>query len=173
MSLAPTVIDPAVVGRRLQLTRAAQWFAGAQDDPYALVLRAETADPAPYEERVRARGPLFHSELLDTWVTASRAVADEVIAAPAFDGLTTDGRRPGERQLPSPVPHSTRTVRHGKGSAPSPSRADRCCPGSTGRRWVSRPGHTPAPSSTAWRTPSTPTVRSTSSTRTPAGWWRG
>ncbi|WTP63049.1 P450-derived glycosyltransferase activator [Streptomyces phaeochromogenes] len=100
MSLAPTVTDPAAAGRRLQLTRAAQWFAGAQDDPYALVLRDETADPAPYEERVRARGPLFHSELLDTWVTASRTVADEVIAAPAFDGLTTDGRRPGERQLP-------------------------------------------------------------------------
>ncbi|WP_381558047.1 P450-derived glycosyltransferase activator [Streptomyces eurythermus] len=100
MSPAPTTQDPAAAGRRLQLTRAAQWFAGTQDDPYALVLRAEATDPAPYEERIRAHGPLFRSDLLDTWVTASRAVADEVIASPAFDGLTADGRRPGARELP-------------------------------------------------------------------------
>ncbi|MEU7564321.1 cytochrome P450 family protein [Streptomyces eurythermus] len=100
MSPAPATEDPAAAGRRLQLTRAAQWFAGTQDDPYALVLRAEATDPAPYEERIRAHGPLFRSDLLDTWVTASRAVADEVIASPAFDGLTADGRRPGARELP-------------------------------------------------------------------------
>ncbi|MFI6108980.1 cytochrome P450 [Streptomyces sp. NPDC051310] len=100
MSPAPTTEDPAAAGRRLQLTRAAQWFAGTQDDPYALILRAEATDPTPYEERIRAHGPLFRSELLDTWVTASRAVADEVIASPAFDGLTADGRRPGARELP-------------------------------------------------------------------------
>ncbi|WP_369172899.1 P450-derived glycosyltransferase activator [Streptomyces sp. R28] len=100
MSPAPTTDDPAAAGRRLQLTRAAQWFAGTEGDPYALILRAEAADPSPHEERVRALGPLFRSERLDTWVTASRAVADEVIAAPAFDGLTSDGRRPGQRELP-------------------------------------------------------------------------
>ncbi|MET9520656.1 hypothetical protein [Streptomyces sp. NPDC002994] len=100
MSPAPTTEDPATVGRRLQLTRATQWFAGTMDDPYALLLRAETTDPAPYEERIRAHGPLFRSELPDTWVTASRAVADEVIAAPAFDWLTADGLRPGARELP-------------------------------------------------------------------------
>ncbi|MFG2142559.1 P450-derived glycosyltransferase activator [Streptomyces sp. NPDC048650] len=100
MSPAPITKDPAAAGRRLQLTRAAHWFAGTQGDPYALVLRAEAHDPSPYEERIRAHGPLFHSELLDTWVTASRTVADEVIASAAFDGLTGDGRRPGERELP-------------------------------------------------------------------------
>ncbi|MFJ8589453.1 cytochrome P450 [Streptomyces sp. NPDC093595] len=100
MSPAPTTEDPAAAGRRLQLTRAAQWFAGTQDDPYALILRAEATDPIAYEERIRAHGPLFRSDLLDTWVTASRAVADEVIASPAFDGLTAEGRRPGLRELP-------------------------------------------------------------------------
>ncbi|WP_031069244.1 cytochrome P450 [Streptomyces sp. NRRL S-118] len=100
MSPAPITDDPAAAGRRLQLTRAAQWFAGTQDDPYALLLRAEVTDPTPYEERIRAHGPFFRSEPLDTWVTAGRAVADEVIASPAFDGLTADGRRPGARELP-------------------------------------------------------------------------
>ncbi|MFJ5850205.1 hypothetical protein [Streptomyces sp. NPDC092903] len=69
-----------------QLARAAQWFAGTRNDPYGLILRSGTADPRPYEERVRAEGPLFHSVPLDTWVTADRAVAEEVVADSAFDG---------------------------------------------------------------------------------------
>ncbi|MER6912293.1 P450-derived glycosyltransferase activator [Streptomyces sp. NPDC000594] len=90
----------AATGRRLQLTRAAQWFAGTCGDPYALILRAEAADPGPYEERVRALGPLFRGELPDTWVTASRVVADTVIDSPDFDGRTGDGPHPGARELP-------------------------------------------------------------------------
>ncbi|MFB7030187.1 MULTISPECIES: hypothetical protein [unclassified Streptomyces] len=80
---APT--DPRRA-RGNQLTRAAQWFAGTRNDPYGLILRSGTEDPRPHEERVRAGGPLFHSAPLDTWVTADRAVAEAVVADPAFDG---------------------------------------------------------------------------------------
>ncbi|MFC8173411.1 cytochrome P450 [Streptomyces sp. NPDC057325] len=80
---APT--DPRRA-RGNQLTRAAQWFAGTRNDPYGLILRSGTEDPRPHEERVRAEGPLFHSAPLDTWVTADRAVAEAVVADPAFDG---------------------------------------------------------------------------------------
>ncbi|WP_432087317.1 cytochrome P450 [Streptomyces sp. bgisy095] len=80
---APT--DPRRA-RGNQLTRAAQWFAGTLNDPYGLILRSGTEDPRPHEERVRAEGPLFHSAPLDTWVTADRAVAEAVVADPAFDG---------------------------------------------------------------------------------------
>ncbi|MEV3993767.1 cytochrome P450 [Streptomyces sp. NPDC049837] len=80
--------DPARRVRRLQLTRAAHWFAAAQGDPYGKILRATDDDPdacTAYEEEIRARGPLFRSELLDTWATAHRAVADELAAHPDFD----------------------------------------------------------------------------------------
>ncbi|WP_331733477.1 hypothetical protein [Streptomyces sp. NBC_01276] len=78
--------DTARRARRNQLTRAAQWFAGIEDDPYGLLLRAGDEDPYPYEERVRALGPLYHSTLLDTWVTADPAVARQVLGHPAFEG---------------------------------------------------------------------------------------
>lgn len=78
--------DTARRARRNQLTRAAQWFAGIEDDPYGLLLRAGDEDPYPYEERVRALGPLYHSTLLDTWVTADPAVARQVLSHPAFEG---------------------------------------------------------------------------------------
>ncbi|MFF3488489.1 P450-derived glycosyltransferase activator [Streptomyces sp. NPDC002701] len=85
------VLDGARAARRNQLTRAAQWFAGIEDDPYGLVLRAGPQDPAVHEERVRALGPLYRSAPLDTWVTAHRAVADQVFTDPAFDGTGPDG----------------------------------------------------------------------------------
>ncbi|MGI3197529.1 KR domain-containing protein [Streptomyces sp. GLT-R25] len=65
VSLAPTVTDPAAAGRRLQLTRAAQWFAGAQDDPYALVLRDETAELPPPTRSVY--GPEDRSSTANSW----------------------------------------------------------------------------------------------------------
>ncbi|WP_210589265.1 hypothetical protein [Streptomyces sp. GESEQ-35] len=83
--------DPARRARNNQLTRAAQWFAGIQDDPYGLLLRAGTDDPHHHEERIRERGPLYHSTLLDTWVTADRSVAEAVVADPAFDAPAADG----------------------------------------------------------------------------------
>ncbi|GAA0298137.1 hypothetical protein GCM10010302_41000 [Streptomyces polychromogenes] len=77
--------DIARRARRNRLTRAAQWFAGLEADPYGLVLRAGTGEPTAAEEAVRARGPLHRSTLTGTWVTADRAVAREVTGHPAFD----------------------------------------------------------------------------------------
>ncbi|RPF25405.1 glycosyltransferase auxiliary protein/glycosyltransferase auxiliary protein/mycaminosyltransferase auxiliary protein tylMIII [Streptomyces sp. Ag109_G2-6] len=71
--------------RRNQLTRAAKWFAALEADPYARVLRTGTGTPDAAEEAVRALGPLHRSALPDTWVTAERAVAEEVVGHPAFD----------------------------------------------------------------------------------------
>ncbi|MFD0377814.1 hypothetical protein [Streptomyces sp. NPDC127112] len=84
--------------RRNQLARTAQWFAGLEADPYALVLRTGTGAPEAAEEAVRALGPLHRSALPDTWVTAHRAVAEEVVGHPAFDApgpaATPGGGRP-------------------------------------------------------------------------------
>ncbi|MFC9059884.1 P450-derived glycosyltransferase activator [Streptomyces sp. NPDC057074] len=90
----------ALVARRNQLTRAAQWFAGTEGDPYGLLLRAGADDPALHEERVRERGPLYCSAPLDTWVTAHRAVAEQVLTDPAFDGTGPDGTPDGLDGLP-------------------------------------------------------------------------
>ncbi|MFJ8166251.1 hypothetical protein ACIRBY_35760 [Streptomyces sp. NPDC096136] len=92
--------DIARRARRNQLTRAAHWFAGIEADPYGLVLRAGTGEPTAAEEAVRALGPLHHSTLLDTWVTADRAVAQEVIDNPAFDGPGPAADLPGGDPLP-------------------------------------------------------------------------
>ncbi|MFD6414245.1 cytochrome P450 family protein, partial [Nocardia asteroides] len=90
----------ALVARRNQLTRAAQWFAGTEGDPYGLLLRAGADDPARHEERVREQGPLYRSAPLDTWVTAHRAVAEQVLTDPAFDGTGPDGTPDGLDGLP-------------------------------------------------------------------------
>ncbi|MGK5630027.1 cytochrome P450 family protein [Streptomyces sp. URMC 123] len=87
------------LGRRLQLTRAGQWFAGNQGDPYALILRA-TADPAPLEKEIRAHGPWFRSDLLGAWVTADPEVAAAALADPRLGTLDRAGRRPDEDLLP-------------------------------------------------------------------------
>ncbi|TDB99088.1 P450-derived glycosyltransferase activator [Micromonospora fluostatini] len=100
MTTVPTGGDPATWARRLQLTRAAQWFAGNHGDPYALILRAETDDPTPYEQQVTAHGPLFRSDQLDTWVTGDAALAGEVLTDDRFGWLTRSGHRPAERTLP-------------------------------------------------------------------------
>ncbi|TDC52219.1 P450-derived glycosyltransferase activator [Micromonospora sp. KC207] len=99
MTTVPPDGDPATWARRLQLTRAAQWFAGNHGDPYALILRAETDDPTPYERQVAAQ-PLFRSEQLDTWVTGDAALAREVLTDDRFGWLTRAGQRPAERTLP-------------------------------------------------------------------------
>ncbi|MEV5156630.1 P450-derived glycosyltransferase activator [Streptomyces werraensis] len=95
-----TALADARRARRNQLTRAAQWFAGTEGDPYGLLLRAGSDDPAVHEERVRAHGPLYRSAPLDTWVTAHRAVAEQVFTDPAFDGTGPDGTPAGQDDLP-------------------------------------------------------------------------
>ncbi|MEU9126445.1 P450-derived glycosyltransferase activator [Streptomyces sp. NPDC048506] len=99
MAPAPANAGIRELGRRLQLTRAAQWCAGNQGDPYALILRA-LADPAPLEREIRAGGPWFRSELSAAWVTADPEVAAAVLADPRLGTLDRAGRRPDEELLP-------------------------------------------------------------------------
>ncbi|MCC3777135.1 P450-derived glycosyltransferase activator [Streptomyces sp. UNOB3_S3] len=84
---------PSALGRRLQRVRVGHWFAGNQGDPYALILRALRDDPSPYEEEVRARGPVFHSEVPDTWVIADGALARSVLTDARFGAPTRAGGR--------------------------------------------------------------------------------
>ena len=71
------------------LTRAAR-----EGDPQSrlIVDPAVRDDPYPVQEEVRARGPLVRGRL--TWVTASHAVAKEVLRSPDF------AAGPGESTLP-------------------------------------------------------------------------
>ncbi|MEU7723546.1 hypothetical protein [Streptomyces tibetensis] len=87
-------------GRRLQLTRAGIWFAGNQGDPYAMILRATDDDSTPWEERIRAHGTWFRSDLLGAWVTADPAVTDRVLGDPRFGTLDRAGHRPDADLLP-------------------------------------------------------------------------
>ncbi|ARZ67309.1 putative glycosyltransferase auxiliary protein [Streptomyces albireticuli] len=97
-----TATDDATreLGRRLQLSRAGQWFAGNQGDPYALILRAGTDHPAPYEDLVRAQGPWYRSDRLGTWVTADPATAAAVLSDPRFGTRDRAGARPDADLLP-------------------------------------------------------------------------
>ncbi|MFF8030627.1 hypothetical protein [Streptomyces sp. NPDC016626] len=108
MSATTTVEVPAArpddeireFGRRLQLTRAGIWFAGNQGDPYAMILRATDDDSAPWEERIRAHGTWFRSDLLGAWVTADPAVTGRVLSDPRFGTLDRAGHRPDAGLLP-------------------------------------------------------------------------
>ncbi|MFJ7986248.1 P450-derived glycosyltransferase activator [Streptomyces sp. NPDC096351] len=96
--------SPSALGRRLQRTYVGHWFAGTQGDPYALILRAQRDDTTPYEEDVRARGPVFHSEVLDTWVITDGALARSVLTDARFGGLTRAGGRYRAELLPPAGP---------------------------------------------------------------------
>ncbi|WP_405542997.1 P450-derived glycosyltransferase activator [Streptomyces goshikiensis] len=110
---------PSALGRRLQRTYVGYWFAGTHGDPYALILRAQRDDTTPYEEEVRARGPVFHSEVLDTWVIADGALARSVLTDARFGALTHAGGRHRAELLPPAGPETgpARAREHGGVSA--------------------------------------------------------
>ncbi|WP_104789232.1 hypothetical protein [Streptomyces tibetensis] len=65
-----------------------------------MILRATDDDSTPFEERIRAHGPWFRSDLLGAWVTADRAVTDRVLSDPRFGTLDRAGHRPDAGLLP-------------------------------------------------------------------------
>lgn len=69
------------LGRHLLTVRGFQFVFGAQGDPYAMLLRAGTDDPAVLGAQVRDRGPLYRSEA-GAWVTGHHALAGEILRDP-------------------------------------------------------------------------------------------
>lgn len=71
----------AGLGRRLQLSHAAQWLQAAADDPYARLSLGFDDDPYPLFQRLRSRGPLWRSDT-GAWVTARHGPAAELLRHP-------------------------------------------------------------------------------------------
>ncbi|NLU80868.1 P450-derived glycosyltransferase activator [Micromonospora sp. HNM0581] len=71
--MTATSTDDAL-GSTLMTLRGFQWVYGARQDPYALLLRAESDDPHELGRRVRANGALTWSSA-EAWVTATHALA--------------------------------------------------------------------------------------------------
>ncbi|MDV5148005.1 P450-derived glycosyltransferase activator [Streptomyces sp. SBC-4] len=78
------------LGTHLLETRGIHWIHAANGDPYAGVLRAQSDDPYPAYERLRARGPLSFSPT-GSWVTADHALAARVLSSADFGVSGADG----------------------------------------------------------------------------------
>ncbi|ASR34875.1 hypothetical protein BAY61_07650 [Prauserella marina] len=72
------------LGRHLLTVRGFQFIFGAQGDPYALLLRAGSDDPAALDARVRERGALYKSET-GAWVTGHYPHARDILADPRLE----------------------------------------------------------------------------------------
>ncbi|MGV9249257.1 cytochrome P450 family protein [Streptomyces sp. NPDC003710] len=83
------------LGRELMTVRGFQWIYGVKDDPYALLLRAESDDPHELGRKVRERGRLYWSSA-EAWVTADHATGAEALA---------DGRLGVRPPAPEAVPN--------------------------------------------------------------------
>ncbi|MER7746552.1 P450-derived glycosyltransferase activator [Streptomyces bacillaris] len=94
------------LGSLLMSLRGMQWIYGIKDDPYALLLRAESDDPHDLGRHARAHGEVMWS-MADAWVTASHGTAAALLKDPRFgvrypvsaDGA--DGEPAYEWQLPA------------------------------------------------------------------------
>lgn len=75
--MLPNDTDSAL-GSALMTLRGFQWVYGARQDPYALLLRAESDDPHELGRRVRDSGTLTWSSA-ESWVTAHYAVAARLL----------------------------------------------------------------------------------------------
>lgn len=78
---APKTMTNSDLGRHLLTVRGFQYIFGAQGDPYALLLRAGSEDPATLGALVRDRGALYKSEA-GAWVTGHHALARIVLDDP-------------------------------------------------------------------------------------------
>ncbi|MFV2104586.1 hypothetical protein [Micromonospora sp. LOL_024] len=106
---------PAELGRRLQLIQGAQWLSAIGDDPYARVLRGFDDDPYPLYERLGRAGPMV-SNRAGVWVTASRALATEIMVHPGFGPMTAGSPYapynvvPLDEDIVHAVPHSAASL---------------------------------------------------------------
>ncbi|GAA3990758.1 P450-derived glycosyltransferase activator [Thermobifida alba] len=74
----------------LLLFRGMQWIAGASGDPYALLLRAESEDPAELGSLIRDKGDLYQSDT-GAWVCGRWSAARELLDDPRLDLCPADG----------------------------------------------------------------------------------
>jgi P450-derived glycosyltransferase activator len=79
------------LGRRLQLSQAIVWTHSAHGDPYATLLRGFEDEVDPLHQQIRARGPLWRSEL-GNWVTGDYQVGKQLLAHPRFGPRQIDGQ---------------------------------------------------------------------------------
>ncbi|MEW2353531.1 P450-derived glycosyltransferase activator [Spirillospora sp. NPDC029432] len=78
------------LGRHLLTMRGVQWLAGAEDDPYALLLRASDDDRLSLLRRLREHGAL-HRSTLGAWVASDHALAARVLRDPRLSPCHPDG----------------------------------------------------------------------------------
>ncbi|WP_329015374.1 cytochrome P450 family protein [Streptomyces sp. NBC_00690] len=94
------------LGSLLMSLRGMQWIYGIKDDPYALLLRAESDDPHDLGRHARAHGEVMWS-MADAWVTAKYDTAAELLRDPRFGvrypvaAEGNDGEPTYEWQLPA------------------------------------------------------------------------
>lgn len=94
-----SITTDAGLGRRLQLSHAAQWLQAAED-PYARLSLGFDDDPYPLLRRLRSRGPLWRSET-GAWVTASYGPAAELLRHPDL-AMPRIGDLPARQSSPLP-----------------------------------------------------------------------
>ncbi|MGH3939491.1 MAG: cytochrome P450 family protein [Pseudonocardiaceae bacterium] len=73
-----TLATDSELGRHLLTIRGFHFIFGAQRDPYALLLRAESDDPHDLGRQIRDRGELYRSEA-GAWVTAGHEMATRLL----------------------------------------------------------------------------------------------
>ncbi|MFC9975269.1 P450-derived glycosyltransferase activator [Spirillospora sp. NPDC127200] len=74
----PAIATSSELGRHLLTLRGFHFIYGAQGDPYALLLRAESDDRHALGREVRARGALSRSEA-NAWVTAGHGLGGQIL----------------------------------------------------------------------------------------------
>ncbi|GAA1295120.1 cytochrome P450 family protein [Saccharothrix xinjiangensis] len=96
LTTAPEQAPDHVLGAHLQQSRGLQWLHAANGDPHARLLCGLDDSADELHREIRDRGPLWRS-LTGSWVTASHAVAAEVLADPVFE----QGVDPVQHVLPA------------------------------------------------------------------------
>lgn len=89
------------LGPELMTLRGMQWIFGIKDDPYALLLRAESDDPHALGRQARAHGALMWSTA-ESWVTARHETAAALLGDPRF-GVRYPRQGPGAGDEAAPA----------------------------------------------------------------------
>ncbi|WP_409493535.1 P450-derived glycosyltransferase activator [Amycolatopsis sp. cmx-11-12] len=90
----PRHFDDSELSLHLLTARGLQWMFGCYgDDPYALILRAESDEPHTLHQQIRQRSALTHSRV-GAWVTGRYELAAEVLNDPRLGARLAGGTVP-------------------------------------------------------------------------------